>query len=487
MSDQYRGSSSREERAARRAWMRQAPDVRERALQDMQRTTGSPSDWEELLAERAAVTAATRGPKLEARRTSPLSLPPIPTRRRAPAPPAVEEPELLELSDDDLEEVDGHDSVPTREEIPDLSPSPYRSDLEPLRGSTSPGYPAPVFESAPPRREPSRRRSKLGEPVTVDHADTAADRHLYETTRSIDGLTQRIKAHVSHDVAPSKQPTPPASRSRGGYAPLQAPPSPSSWLASVAKRTISQVKAWFTNEETSSSKRTIEEPKLGETIRLLEQAERDIRDLPTQFLTGKPLSAKSELITRASLDASKRRWQDNAASLQARRPSAERIIEHRRRSITDTRGPALQRLLESDRRAVQTELDPEQEANILLLAAELSKHLRRIDALRVSLDPQKREAAERALQALKMVVGGTSLQELTTRILLTCEAAARLPFAEIGDPVSAHILRIDYAERLKRIQQAIGFQGDSRDILDDLRNSLAMEQASTSPRSRAAA
>lgn len=87
-----------------------------------------------------------------------------------------------------------------------------------------------------------------------------------------------------------------------------------------------------------------------------------------------------------------------------------------------------------------------------------------LDTLRVGRDESRKIVAERALQALKSVVGGVSVTDLAARAVSTCEAAARLPFAEVSETTKQSLAR-EYTQRLERIQKALGLRGELKDSL----------------------
>lgn len=422
------------------------------------------------------------------------SLPPAPKRREASKPVPKMEPEPMELSDDEL--------IPVKEEIPELppysdtfvemveealarstpAPAPRRAPtlpppppFNPLRAPTLPGYP-PLARTEtrpfdPPEGFGGRARSEAL--ATVGHVVD----HLEETRQAIAHMEAAIKQHVSDEISTLRHPPstpPPPPRVRQEYSRLREPvrfappPSRASWLASIGKGIASKVKGWFAKKEVSMPEKK-EEADLGRTLRLLEEAERDARDVPTAFLAGRSLDGTP--LTRSTLDASKQRWERNAADLQAQQPSTTAIVEQRRSSITNERGSVLQKLLESDRHAFDAPIDPELTTDFLVLEKELPKHIRTLDALRVSPDPKKRAVAEQSLQALKIVAGGGSLDDLTKRTVLTCEAALRLPLAEV-DEAAKRSLASDYMKRLERMHKALGLQGRSKEALSNIYREL---------------
>lgn len=389
----------------------------------------------------------------------------------------------LDLTDDEL--------VPVREEIPGLPlygteleqmvdaaiarsapPAPARSALRaptippplpfnPLRQPTLSGYPPlPPAEARPSypdaTHEESGRRQKITEPATVDHVRAAA----HGTSAEISQLRDEIKQHITDEFTNLRR-----------YAPLrpafQAPPSRTNWLASIGRGAVEKVKGWWgslTGGGTKNADRPKEEPGLGETIRLLEQAERDARDLPTMFLTGS--------LDRSALQTSKERWEGTVTNLQSRKPSATTNVERRRSSVIGERGLALQALLESDRRAPHGHVSPERGKDLQIIHDQLPKYIHTLNALRVSRDEQKKAAAEQALQGLKSVTGGVSINDFVARATLTCEAATRLPLADINDAAKKSLSN-EYAQRLERMQKALGLRGELKESLFRIKTDLS--------------
>ncbi len=184
------------------------------------------------------------------------------------------------------------------------------------------------------------------------------------------------------------------------------------------------------------------------------------RDLPTILLTGSRMDGLSlengqeqKIAQTLTRDAAAITGKINGSPLR----KIERVTLSRKIKDLDPLLPAISALSGANLKAIyKQELPLSTKDDLRSLRASMERSLGLLEAKSQSSTSsiEQRKAAN-TLDTLRKIVGGKSTEDMLERIILTLEAAARLPYANI-DPIPKEKLTEDYNNKLRMIQTEIG-------------------------------